>query len=45
MIISLLSLWEEIESINIMPIVTTVVDDIAIFMTAIATHKAESHLF
>lgn len=39
------SLWEEIESMNTMPIVTTVTADVTVFINAIATHKAESRLF
>ncbi|XP_074364292.1 uncharacterized protein LOC141705113 [Apium graveolens] len=42
---TLSSLWEEIDSINTLPIVTSTADDIAKFMTALQSQKAESKLF
>ncbi|XP_074366651.1 uncharacterized protein LOC141707382 [Apium graveolens] len=39
---TLSSLWEEIDSINTLPIVTPTADDIAKFMTTLQSQKAES---
>ena len=39
------SLWEEIESMTTLPVVTTVALDVTTFITAIETQKAESRLF
>lgn len=39
------SLWEEIDSMNVLPSVTTAAEDITVLMKAIETQKAESKLF
>lgn len=41
----LCSLWEELESMNILPSLTTVTPDITILLTAINTQREESKLF
>ncbi|XP_074351695.1 uncharacterized protein LOC141690832 [Apium graveolens] len=42
---TLSSLWEEIESMNALPVVTTVATDITAFIDAINKQKAEARLF
>lgn len=42
---SLSSLWEEIESMNMLPIVTMVAEDVTFLLTTLANQKAESKLF
>ncbi|XP_074352205.1 uncharacterized protein LOC141691379 [Apium graveolens] len=42
---SLSSLWEEIDSMNVLPVVTTVATDVTTFIAAIEKQKSESRLF
>lgn len=42
---TLSSLWEEIDSMNTLPTVTTVAADVTILLTTLETQKAESKLF
>lgn len=39
------SLWEEIESMNILPTVITVTEEVSVFLKAIETQREESKLF
>ncbi|XP_074356728.1 uncharacterized protein LOC141696493 [Apium graveolens] len=39
------SLWEELDSMNLLPTVTTVVDDVNVFLKAMLVQKEESRLF
>lgn len=39
------SLWEEIESMNTLPVVTTIAADVTTLLTTLETQKAESKLF
>lgn len=42
---TLSSLWEEIESMNTLPVITTIAADVTAFISAIDMNKAESRLF
>lgn len=42
---TLSSLWDEIESMNTLPVVTTVAPDVTTLLTTLETQKAESKLF
>lgn len=42
---TLSSLWEEIDSINTLPTITTVAADVTTFLTTLDTQKAEAKLF
>lgn len=39
------SLWEEIDSMNLLPVVTTVARDVTVLLRAIETQKEEARLF
>ncbi|XP_074377166.1 uncharacterized protein LOC141718684 [Apium graveolens] len=42
---SLISLWGELDSMNLLPTVTTVSEEVSALLKAIQTQKEESHLF
>lgn len=42
---ALSSLWEELESINLLPAISTVTDDVTAFLKALTTQKEEAKLF
>lgn len=39
------SFWEEIDFMNLLPVVTTIADDVTVLLRAIETQKEESRLF